>query len=116
MTERCMTAQRRRRILRSLFALHIAAGPASSYLVRIGDVWPSASVVSFLALFLADASLVGLWTGTSEASPLRRAAVAAAGSGYLILLPYFSAHGVRGSDLLMFAGLATFSLLPGLLV
>lgn len=111
-----MTAQRRRQILGALFALHIAAGPASSYLVYFGSVWPSASVVGFLALFLADASLIGLWAGISEASPWRRAALAAAGSGYLILLPCFSRCSVHGSDMLMFAGLATLSLLPGLLV
>ena len=115
MTEQCMIAQRRRRILGSLLALHIAAGPASSYLIRFGGGWPSASVVGFVALFLADASLVGFWAGLNENPTWRRAAVAAAGSGYLILLPYFSGRSAQ-SDLLLFAGLATFSLLPGFLV
>ena len=108
-----MTSQRRRFILGGLLAVHLAAGLASAFAVR--SPWPATSVVVFLAMFLADASLTGFWAGFSTRSLRVRLAIAAGGWGYLMLLPIFTEHGY-GHELLMFALLVSLSMLPGFVV
>lgn len=108
-----MTPRRRRRILAALILLHLAGAAATAYLVR--NAWPDPKVIAFLAMFLADASLTGLWAGLSRRSLPRRMALAGAGAGYLVALPLLFTNGY-GPSMMMFATLAMLSLVPGFLV
>ncbi len=110
-----MTLKRRRSILGGLLAVHFAAGPAGAFAVRSNDSWPATSVIVFLALLLADASLIGFWAGFSARSLRVRLAIVAVVWGYLMLLSIFTKHG-NGHDLLTFALLVSLSMLPGFVV
>lgn len=90
-----------RHLLGALVAAHFALGVGSSALVNAQSS-PNASVVSFIAVFLAQAGLLGFWLANDRRHWARRLLCGIAAVVYLGILPVlFSGHS-RPDEFVMF--------------